>query len=881
MSRPVALLAIPMVMACGGSPAHRMNKGEPPQLDVETPWTDPEADYPTARATIKPKSEPPRSIAITNATILTAAGERYDKGTIVSKDGKIAYVGDGETQIPDGARVIDAGGRYVTPGIIDTHTHIGVYPVPHVASHSDGNEMTAPVTAQVRAEYGYWPQDPAITRAIAGGVTSALALPGSANLIGGRGFTVLMRPGRSIDDVRFPGAPQTIKMACGENPKRVYGAKGGPQTRMGEYAAFRTAFQQAAEYRAKKTAYRRNREQWFTKKKRAAELNAELAKKGDKKRIKAEPAPEPPPEDAKLATLAGVLDGDILVQIHCYKGSEIREMVAIANEFGFEIRSFHHALEAYKVRDLLVENGIAISTWADWWGFKMEAFDGIPQNAALFAESGGRAVIHSDSSVGIQRLNQEAAKAMYSGREAGIEISEDQALRWVTANPAWVLGIDDVTGTLAAGKRADVVLWNASPFSVYARPDVVMSGGEVRAAAADVIAIEGATVHTAPGTVLEDATVVIRDGTIAAVGAGVAVPKDATRIDGKGKIVTAGFVEPHTTLGLVEVGAVSSTVEGRFGGGNGDDTVHAAYRVTDGYNPASVSIPIARTGGITSAVSVPLGGRVAGTSAWLSLADAVDIDDVTVKTSAAMHTVLGERSLGTAKGSRGLAVENLRELLDDAAQYRKNKRSYERNQTRKYAAGRLDLEALVPVLAGRVPLVVSADRASDILAAVKLGKELKLRVVIAGGTEAWRVAEALAKAKVPVILDPTRNLPSSFDRVHVRDDAPKLLRDAGVQVAISTLGDAANARTLRQLCGVAVAFGMPWDDALAAVTTVPAAMFGTTDRGELKKGAAADVVVWSGDPFELSSRAEHVFIGGVEQSLETRQTRLLERYRRM
>jgi imidazolonepropionase-like amidohydrolase len=373
--------------------------------------------------------------------------------------------------------VIDAGGRYVTPGLIDAHSHIGVYSAPSTDANADGNEVVNPITAFARAEYGYWPQDPAITRARAGGITTALILPGSANLIGGQGMTVVMRPGRTVEEVRLPGAPRTLKMACGENPKRVYGEKGGPQTRMAEYAHFRAAFQKALEYGATWARYRRKRALWLKMAKRARELDAKSD--GEQRRIKPELAPDPPPRDLNLEVLAAVLRGDVLVQVHCYRAGEMRELVAIANEYSFHIRAFHHALEAYKVRDLLAAHKVAIATWADWWGFKMEAYDGIPENAALFASAGGRTIIHSDSAIGIQRLNQEAAKAMYSGRAAGIDISEDEALRWVTANPAWVLGIDRVAGTLDPGKRADLLIWSAHPFSVSALPDVVVQGGEV------------------------------------------------------------------------------------------------------------------------------------------------------------------------------------------------------------------------------------------------------------------------------------------------------------------------------------------------------------------------------------------------------------------
>jgi imidazolonepropionase-like amidohydrolase len=480
----VAALAAAVVTACGGKATPKPpEKPEAPALDVVEPWADPEADRPGGKSPVSAElsaalSNPDATpIVIEGATILTAAGKTFTPGTIILSGGAIQYVGDAPPEKPSGARVVDGKGKVVTPGLIDAHSHIGVYAAPSSNANQDGNEAVAPVTAYAQARYGYWPQDPQIPRAIAGGVTTALILPGSANLIGGRGFTVQMRPGRTADEVAFPGAPPTVKMACGENPKRVYGEKGGPQTRMAEYAAFRTAFEEAIAYEAKKAAYKRLRALWLEKKDRAAELDA--AQKAGTPKIKPEAAPEPVPVDLKLETLGGVLRGEILVQIHCYRATEMAELVQIADEYGFAIRSFHHALEAYKIRDILVAHGIAINTWSDWWGFKLEAFDGIPENAGMFAASGGRATIHSDSAIGIQRLNHDAAKAMYSARAASIDVSDEDALRWITANPAWVLGIDGVTGTLEAGKRADVVLWSGSPFSVYTKAELVIGGGEV------------------------------------------------------------------------------------------------------------------------------------------------------------------------------------------------------------------------------------------------------------------------------------------------------------------------------------------------------------------------------------------------------------------
>ena len=459
-------MAVAACVACGRDAAT-------PKDDADS-WRDPTAALPPL--TRRPLRDPgaariePRApvIAIRNATIMTATGPSIADGTIVLSGGAITALGPAaSTPIPDGARIVDGKGKFVTPGIIDTHSHIGVYAAPNANANDDGNEATAPVTAQARAHYGYSPQDPQISRAAQGGVTTALILPGSANLIGGEGFTVTMRQARVPDEIAFPGAPPTIKMACGENPKRVYKEKAGPSTRMGEYAAFRAAFHEARAYLAKQLFHKQAYEQWLKKK--------QSAKPGDKP----EPPPEPVAVDLKLEALASVLRKETLVQIHCYKASDMAEMVAIADEFGFKIRSFHHALEAYKIRDLLVAKDIAINTWSDWWGFKLEAYDGIPENAALFFEQGGRPTIHSDSALGIQRLNQDAAKAMAAGRAAGIEITDDAALRWVTANAAWVLGIDDVTGTLEVGKRADVAMWSGSPLSAYSRTELVIAGGLV------------------------------------------------------------------------------------------------------------------------------------------------------------------------------------------------------------------------------------------------------------------------------------------------------------------------------------------------------------------------------------------------------------------
>ena len=393
-------------------------------------------------------------------------------------------------------------------------------------------------------------------------------------------------------------------------------------------------------------------------------------------------------------------------------------------------------------------------------------------------------------------------------------------------------------------------------------------------AQAQLIAITDTTVYAKPEQKLEHATVLVRDGRIEGVGSDVKVPEGARVIDGRGKVVTAGLVEPFSQVGLVTVELEPAAVDGHF---EGDlYGIHAAFCTRDTYDGRAVTIPVARSGGVTSVVSAPVGGLFAGQSAWYPLADSA-LPLAPVRDKTAMHAALGANA--TASGSRGLTIELMREVLSDAQAFGKNRAAYERNQQRALRAQRLDLEALQSVLTGQTPLVIRADSESDILAALSIAREFRLKLVIAGGVEAWRARAALAQANVPVILDPTRNLPLDLATLDVRDDNATLLAEAGVKVAISTLGTGSAARTIRQLAGVAVGQGLPWASALAALTTVPAEIYGVSDRGSIARGAQADLVLWTGDPLELSTRAELVLIGGVEQSMSSHQTRLLERYR--
>ena len=426
-----AALALAACASRGGTEAKSANKPNPAAEFDRNPYPSTYRAYPAAPT------------ALVGATVFDGAGDRIENGTVLLRDGKVEAVGGADLTIPADYARLDAAGKFVTPGIIDVHSHLGDYPSPSVSAHSDGNEATDPTTPPVWAEHSVWPQDPGFTRAMAnGGITALQILPGSANLMGGRSVTLKNVPARTVQAMKFPGAPYGFKMACGENPKRNYGGKGRiPSTRMGNFAVNRATWIKAQEYARKRKAGKQET------------------------------------RDLGMETLAGVLAGEILVHNHCYRADEMALVLDMAREFGYKVTAFHHAVESYKIGDLLRDANVCSAIWADWWGFKMESYDGIPENAGLLQNAGACVIIHSDDANGIQRLNQEAAKAQGDARRMGIVIPDETVMTWLTLNAAKALGIDAQTGSLAPGKMGDVVLWNGNPLSVYSRPEKVWVDG--------------------------------------------------------------------------------------------------------------------------------------------------------------------------------------------------------------------------------------------------------------------------------------------------------------------------------------------------------------------------------------------------------------------
>ena len=430
-----------VLAACGMAQEQQQSQEAPTPHEGTTPATQPASPQQESAAPPATAPAPASDVVIKNAYLMTVTHGNIKNGSIYIKNGKIGAVGE-TVNAPASATVIDAGGRYVTPGIVDSHSHI--------ALDEDVNEATSPITPQMKMLDAFDYTDKAIYRALAGGVTTSLLLHGSANMIGGQAIVIKHKFGLGRDAMLFPGAPPSIKFASGENPKRVYGSKGQvPSTRMGNFEVQREALQQGREYMREWDDY-----------------NAKV-KRGDKDA-------RAPKRDLKLEALADILRGKFLVQIHCYRADEFLTEIAIAKEFGYKIRAFHHALESYKVADKIAAEGIGVAAFADWWGYKQEAWDAIPWMPVIDMRKGVRVAIKSDSDDFDRRLNQEAAKTMRYGGA-----TEEEALKMITLNPAWIVGVDNRVGSLDVGKDGDIVIWSDYPLSVYAVPEKVLIDGDV------------------------------------------------------------------------------------------------------------------------------------------------------------------------------------------------------------------------------------------------------------------------------------------------------------------------------------------------------------------------------------------------------------------
>jgi imidazolonepropionase-like amidohydrolase len=867
-----------------------------------------------------------RVVALRGGTVFTVTRGTIPNGTVILRDGKIAAVGANVT-IPQGAEVIDTTGQFVTPGLIDAHSHI---------ANDAINEGGTTVSSMTGMEDVLDPTDINIYRDLAGGLTTANVLHGSANPIGGKNQVIKLRWGKTrAEEIKFEGAMPGIKFALGENPKDMAtgGAPTGPRrypmTRLGVEFVIRDAFTRAKGYQKAWQDYE----------------------------IRKATTPDlmPPRRDLQLEPLVEILEGKRLVHAHAYRADEILMLMRLAEEMGFKIATFQHVLEGYMVAKEMAAHGAGGSTFSDWWAYKVEAADAIPHNAAIMARKGVLVSINSDSAELARRLNTEAAKTMKWGG-----LSEDEALATVTINPAKQLRIDGRVGSLEAGKDADVTIWNRHPLSTYAivervyidgtvyydrraeegrltsmkkeksslaaaeqtgtRPTTATpqeqpkisaeekiggprvedeagqatgtSGtargagqGSAQPASGAIVAITNATIHPITRPTIERGTIVIRGSKIDAIGANVTVPPGATVVDAAGADVYPGFINARSQMGLNEPGPRG------FEDVNEMLDLNPQLRTRVAYHSESDSIAVARTNGITTVAVMPAGGTFGGEVAVMNL-DGWTWEDATLKATAGITFNFptlggGGGRGGGGGGGRGGApggdrpydeIKRERDRrLDDLARLFEQARAYAKAGPDKTVDW--TLAALVPVVERRLPLVTTANRAQDIKDAVAFADRVKVNIVISGGTEAVQVAPLLKEKNIPVIPSPVLALPANEDAFHAAPyQLAGELAQAGVKVAFST-GDAAYVRNLPYHAAMSVAWGLNRDEALKALTVNAAEILGIADRvGSLDAGKDANLFISKGDPLEIRTAVTHVFINGKDVGMDSKHERLYRKY---
>jgi imidazolonepropionase-like amidohydrolase len=888
-----------------------------------------------------PAQPRPGVIALRGGTLVTVTGGTIPNGTIVLRDGKIAALGANVT-IPSGAEVIDVTGKFISPGIIDAHSHIAADAI---------NEGGTVVSSMVSIKDVLDPTDINIYRDLAGGLTVANVLHGSANPIGGGNAVIKLRWGKKRgEDLLFEGALTGIKFALGENPKRQGNptqpnqAPRYPATRGGVEYVIRDAFTRAKAYQKSWQEY-------------------EKTKAVNKDAL-------PPRRDLQLDPLVEVLEGKRLVHAHCYRADEILMLIRLAEEMGFKISTFQHVLEGYKVAKEIAAHGAGASTFSDWWGYKIEAEDAIPYNAALMHQKGVLVSINSDSAEHARRLNTEAAKTIKWGG-----LTPDEAFAMVTINPAKQLRIDNKVGSLEVGKDADVVVWSAHPLSSFAVADRVyidgilyhdreadarritelekekaalrgtstapggggqeqpdsfeqwmtlleadverFSGGPrvghdpadslprrsaTREGGAqtpqvptppgspgpnDVIAITNARIVPVTKGTIERGTIIIRGNKIAEVGANVPVPAGAKVIDAKGGSVYPGFIETSTDLGLNEPG-----VRGM------DDVTEMLdfnqnIRTRVEYQADSDAIPIARVNGVTTAAVMPSGGILSGDVAVMNL-DGWTWEEATVKPSAGIVFSFPAVAGGGGRGGGGgggrgggapggeTSYDELKrrrdQRLEQVSSYFARARAYAKAGANRQTDWML--EGLVPVVEKRGKLYTRVGSYMDFADAIAFGaKENVDMVIITSPFAAAMGVKALAGKNVPIILTEVQSMPQSDDVSHNYNYAAgDVLQKAGVKFSFST-GGYDSARNLPYQAAQSVAWGLSKDDAIKALTINAAEILGVgASVGSLEEGKIANLFIVDGDPLELTTNVKNVIVNGRDVGLENKHWLLWQRF---
>ncbi|HEX6134460.1 MAG TPA: amidohydrolase family protein [Longimicrobiales bacterium] len=847
---------------------------------------------------------PTGSIVIQNLDELwTGTGDVLRNVSIAVRDGRITAIGPTVAALP-GAVVVDGRGLTAMPGIVDEHSHI--------AMTGGSNEGTAPVVPEVRVIDTLDPSDFGIYQALSGGVTTAQILHGSSNPIGGQGAIIKTR--WNIDDalqLLIADAPRTVKFALGENvtqKNRGTPTQRFPASRAGVESVYDQAFTAAREYRDAWEAYRRNPREFRT----------------------------PPRRDLRLEALGEIMAGRIRVHAHSYRSDEILMLMRVAERYGFRIDAFTHVLEGYRVADEMARHGAGGSTFSDWWMYKLEAFEAIPYNAAIMHDKGVLTSLNSDIPWLQASLLYEMQKPVKYGG-----VSKHDAMAMVTLNGAKQLRIDHLVGSIEVGKNGDIVLLNGDPFNTFTRVEKTIIDGIVyydradeeakrgepvrRIAAAPavaprqrerpqapdlplvtevpsvpaahkltdpidasaVVAIVGGTVHPVSRAPIANGTVLIRNGLIEAVGSAteVQVPAGARRVDAAGKHIYPGMIDPLTAVGMIDIESIGSARDDREIG-----AFNPHMRALFSINPYSEGIFVGRANGITGILTVPASGTVRGTASVIALKGDTPEQMAIDARNAVVVDFPSPR--GEAWEEPKLDGDNLVHLIDlfRRARLYAAQPSALRDPTARWEinvdpSDRVLLDAMVPAITGRVPTIFVAQSERDLKTLFMfLDSFPTVRAVVGGGAQAYHVAQELARRSIPVIVG------SNFEPNAFRDDPltaawrnAEILRAAGVKVAFTTSFSPEGASELRNLpyaAARAVAYGMPRDEAYRAVTLSAAEILGLGERtGSIDAGKRADLILTNGDPLQILSHVERMWIGGEEVPLVSKHTQLYEQFR--
>ena len=847
------------------------------------------------------------SVLLKNATVLPVSSDPIENACVLIERGKITRVGK-DVAAPPGVREIDLGGYFVMPGIIDPHAHIALSAV---------NEWSMSVTPEVRCADVIEPDDPAIYRALSGGTTTIHTMHGSANTIGGQNIILKLKYGRPAEELIFDAAPRTVKFALGENVKRPgMRERGGdddrprrfPGSRMGVEATLRRALHAGRQYGEQRAAHEAG--------------------------VRARQDIKPLRRDLRLEALADIVAGDIWVNCHCYRADEILRLLNVAEELGFRIGALHHVLEGYRVAPEIARHGCGTATFSDWWAYKMEAYEAVPQNAGMLLRAGVNSAIKSDSGDLMRHMNTEAAKCMkYSA------LTPDEALGLITLNGAALFGLADRVGSLEVGKDGDVAVFDGHPLDTFAKCVVTLIDGEVyfthrefepdatrpsprpakqfaaarklgttdvRAAsgpqhgtnsdhgtngrAAAGYAIVNATLHPISGPDIAGGTLVIEGPRIVALGADTAAPAGYEIIDGRGLHVWPGLINAASNVGMSEVGQATETVDV-----NEPGDFHPDLTAVSALNPHSAMIEVTRAEGVLTALLVASAPTIAGQAGLIDL-DGWSLDEMLIEPKVGLVVNLpsgradgivereererGPRGRGDGPDRAAEQLERVERLFRDAKLYAEAVRAARQADAEPPIPTDPRFDALIPYVTGAKPTLFRADGYKQILEALLFAEQLELKPILVGGRDAWKLADTLAARGVPVIYDGAFSLPGGVPGVRNASDAwdanyraLSVLADAGVKFCLSA-PSASLAKLVTYEAGFAVAHGLDPQVAIRAATLSAAEILGVEDRlGSLEPGKIANVIVTTDHPCQLTNVVERAFIRGRPISLESKHTR--------